>query len=486
MFIHGFDCGLGKTNDDENGDETYWCRTGGFINNDVPGSEQLMKQIMRALPPYFPSPFTNYGKSTIEEYGYKGYPPTAELYDMESMEYVNSTLTQSVPPYAILDPSDGDVTYGGDACPSVPPERPIALEDFPNLYPAQCPTSVSLQLGMVSFSYVRADIMPDVYLQSYEEGNKQEINNVWPGPGMIFQYNKDTEFWQDGRVAAFYPADAYSLLRAACGIGRGLPELQFLLSPNDVQTLTNYTIENVTGGEPVPWCPHNPKSPEDIKAISRGLDSYCPGWIDSLYSYNSYNEFATRQLIDMGLTERDAREFAYCALDDYRFDDIFIPAATQSKRVDISLDTPGVPAYWYYSNAKWNEVLIKSWGGVSLEDLAKETIMYVLTSDGTEITDKAFQYARWLSELTGIPVPTVFVSNDGFFRTPEFYPGTEIRHPNFTDPLKVRICVVESFVLTLSRQPNSRRTFPATDHLRIRRKVSRTPRQTVLTICVAT
>lgn len=397
-----------------------------------------MKEIMRKPPPYNPSPFSDF--ATIEDLGYTGNPPTGDVYDMETRDFINSTLSQSVPPYVILDPDDGNntMTYDGNACPSVPPARPIALEDFPNLYPPQCPTSVSLQLGMISFAYVRADIMPEIYMQRFENSNDRGISNVWPGPGMILQYS-DNKFWDDGRVAASYPADAYTLLRGACGVGRGLPELQFLIDPEDLQAMTEETIANVTDGKPVPWCPHDPKSPEDIEAISPSkLDAYCPGWVSDLYQYNAFNEFATRQLLDMGLTERDAREFAMCALDDWRFDDIFIPAATQDKEIDpYTLDTPGVPAYWYYSSDKWNEILIKSWGGVSLKELAKETIMYVLEEDSLESTVQAFKYARWLSDATGIPVPIVEVKNDGFFRIPEFYPGTDIPHPNFSDPLEV-------------------------------------------------
>lgn len=393
LFAHGFDCVLGQ---EVEGNSQTLCKLGGYLNNDIPGVEPFVDATLKMMPPYDPSPFFSP-------------PPLGDQYN----------LTNVVPSYEIFKPvgEDGSLqTYDGDACPDVTAQRPIPVDAYPTTIPPQCPTSLAMQFGGISFAYLRKDILPTKEQEMATKGHGSDgITTFWAGPGMIVRYKDNMTFWDDPfRLMALFPSDAFTLLRNACGAGRGIVELEVTGEDKMLEDKTQNTVDAI--GHDVPWCPNDPTSVDDIEAIMpEGYNAYCPDWVTDIETYKLWTGFSKQQLMSIGLTERDAEEFSYCALSSERFDSIFIPSATQGKIYD---GVSGVSPFWYYSNAKWNEALIKEWGGIAFDDLAEATVMYYFDGQDNDTMALTYEYARWLSEASGVPVPVVKVTTSALFEDP--------------------------------------------------------------------
>ena len=419
FFTHGFDCQVGQQNPQAGGSGEGWglevgCILPGFHRNTYPGFVEMNEAIAAARPvPTDTNRSSN--RSTIDYAG------------------LNASGTVSTQAFTI-----DDVMPDGYHCPG------RDQGGSPLTYPSWCPTAQAQISGFISTAFIRRDVTPPKL--------NERTTALFPGGGVILtgptdDGSTDSTFWDGlfgetgGRVMGAYPHDASTLQRSNCGVGPDIVSLKFGVGQDGAQAVP-------AGGEALPngggdaewcpvrtatttWCPTCSSFKELIAAATAStFQSWCPDEVQDHQQYypltdgrsqeiqpivlankDDYMFWADDKLSDAVVATNQAQSLAQCAVDNDRFDSVFVPAATYENMNDYW------KGYTAASGDAWNEVLLRPWDGEPNDELSKHMVLfYPKLAAGEEarqeeLRNKAYEVATAFYWRNGIAMPVVQVDN---------------------------------------------------------------------------
>jgi len=355
-------------------------------------------------------------------------------------------------------------TLGSDALRS--PVCPVdIIQD--GEYPWYCPTPLSMNADVISFTYIRNDIAPPIsILKEYNETGVDPYTNsnetgkpnpgAWGGPGYIISpmvsnpeivNNDDTAaFWGNDRVGYSYTTDGSTWSRIDCGNGVSISEM--LLGDKVPFDDAGPVVDPATAA--IMQCSPRTDAWKNYASKPKGWDegNYCPE--ESFADYETYTEYNYNKLStyqsSITATAEDCEQFmeeatsggldsldhnlygqcliqsapqqVMCGIPPEKFDEIYIPAQKFENWPEgrQNLAEQGLPAF--ISGGR--EVSIEPWNGVGFNEFGNHMVFYANYGDDQSVQD-ALDHANDFyekSQLNGgspIRIPVVIMNPDNMW-----------------------------------------------------------------------
>ena len=358
-------------------------------------------------------------------------------------------------------------TIGSDRLNS--PVCPVDVTDGP--YPWYCPTPLSIDAGVISFSYVRNDIAPPVsILEEFNETGVDPYANTtskpgvgaWAGPGYILSpalSNPDivlplSSFWENDRVGYFFTTDGSTWSNIDCGNGVSVQELLLgdTVAFDGAGPVTNPETETIM------QCSPRTDAWKEYASMPKSWDenNYCPNEIFADYeTYIDYNyDKVLTYLSSMTVTKEDCETFfagysnttiesldfyknqtefnlsgqcslllgspqaVTCGIPPSKFDSIYIPAQKYKNwpKERQNLTKQGYPAF----ATGYREVAVKPWHGLGFPDFGQHMVFYGDYGDEESIQTalehaKDFYEKSQMNGATPIRIPVVVMNPDNMW-----------------------------------------------------------------------
>lgn len=359
---------------------------------------------------------------------------------------------------------------GPDADAACPAWSETQQPETAGAFPRVCPTPKGQNVGAVSFAYLRRDIMtPFPVVQSWNNSGKlpletsgDKYTELW-GPVGIFltgakldlpapcpKLEPVGDFWEDDRLLAMFVRDGDTFDRDACGAGVTNRRIIMGLGNNlTAPGAVNATALNL-GEFPQSWTSLNDTvadwAPASCESLSFG-SPFCPDSVTDADAWYQHVDAATNAYWDLisGTAEPinhslfwDKKSWAeawawdgQCSLDKDRFQ-VFAEARRydnmpQAWKDRLNPERPEFEQWVDIGWGVWNEVLIKSYAGVKLKDMAPHMALYYMPGPGVFFENaaaEAYSVAEGIYAKTGISVPVVEVDVEALYLDPE-----EVKQP---------------------------------------------------------
>ena len=353
-------------------------------------------------------------------------------------------------------------------------------------YPWYCPSPLSINAGVISFTYIRSDIAPPVsILEGYKEMGKDPYTNstdkpspgVWDGPGYILspvlsnpdiiQHTSASSFWDNDRVGYSFTTDGATWNRIDCGNGPARAEL---LLGDSVPFIGAGPIVD-PANDVIMQCSPRTEAWEKYASMPEGWNetNYCPAetfddyetyieynynklstYLSSIVDEETCNEFKEkifsgvldRESLDTNKTELsvqcevlDQPQQVMCGVPPSKFDSIYVPA--QKYKNWPTRRQQMAEAGGSFTTGH-RETAIQPWSGIGFNEFGQHMVFYANYEDEESI-EEALEHAKDFyekSQLGGsspIRVPVVVMNPDSMWLDDDDQ-DTQQQPPPFTCP----------------------------------------------------
>ena len=333
-------------------------------------------------------------------------------------------------------------------------------------YPAFCPDPTAINVGSISFGFLRRDVAPPLSeVQSWVETGIDPYTGqespwggpviAWPGGGMILMQensgytNPDavlpvgddgvpsSSFWDHDRVGNFWPMDGSTFGRASCGNGPGLADMQLGVSgPIQNNSMMAYWLSNNCHPSAAGWeATSIPEGYERSCSAStvESVETYYDTWLSAVErlfndincTSEEYDELTDELCNLMFETGKNAPQGFACGIAPEDFDDAMVPLTKSIpyKVLFESLEEYNIEATSFsLFFGIWNEVAIKAWNGVTFVELGAHLVLWY--DDGEGSKERAYQRAEEFYTASGINgganirIPVVYRDNNQLYIDP--------------------------------------------------------------------